>query len=93
MGALHGAISGTMGGVVFALMFRDVLVGAGGADGAYWGIAYLVATITSPSIAAQFDSLLAILLPIGGDLLFISEAAVTATSFGGQNHPVCDIEV
>jgi hypothetical protein len=92
MRTLHGAISGAVGGAVFAIMLRDTLIGSGGADGAYWGIAYLVATVTPPSIAGQYNSLLAILLPVVGGLLFVGEAAVTAASFGEQTRPAYDVD-
>ncbi|GAA5050258.1 hypothetical protein GCM10025751_24090 [Haladaptatus pallidirubidus] len=86
--AQHGAISGVLGGTVFAIMLRDALIGSGGADGAYWGIAYLIAIVTPPSIAAQYNSILPIFLPIVGGLLFVGEAAITAASVGNETPPV-----
>lgn len=73
---VHGGLCGSLGGFVFAVWLYYTLV----ADlylGAFYGLAYAVATVgIPPEIAAQYDALLPIAFGVGGVVLYTIEGAL-----------------
>lgn len=74
--AIHGGLCGSFGGFVFAIWLYYTLV----ADvylGAFYGLAYAVATVgIPPEFAAQYNELLPIAFGVGGVFLYTAEGAL-----------------
>ena len=74
--AIHGGLAGTVGGFVFATWLYYTLV-ANVYLGAFYGLAYAIATVgIPPAFAAQYNALLPIAFGVGAVSLYAVEGAV-----------------
>lgn len=73
---VHGGLCGCFGGCVFAIWLYYTLV-ANVYFGAFYGVAYTIATVGIPSeFAARFDTFLPIAVGVGGVFLYTIEGAL-----------------